>query len=144
MNYGIVRLALALSALAAAAAFVPLQTASHVNYDAQRNSMRSTHLAFAASAAQNLASRGLHSTFLGCTGNVYRKNAPGSTLSRRITVRNSVLALRAQVNPRNSPPPQKQEPVVEPGVIDWDAVGMQFKLFTKMALPYFKEEKSAR
>jgi ABC-type uncharacterized transport system fused permease/ATPase subunit len=58
-----------------------------------------------------------------------------------------LLGLRAQADPRL--PPDDAAALQDPGVeqsggIDWDAVGMQWKLFQKMALPYFEEEKSAR
>jgi ABC-type uncharacterized transport system fused permease/ATPase subunit len=53
--------------------------------------------------------------------------------------RPGLLGLRAQANPNAPGESQKAS-----GVIDLDAISTQFALFTKMALPYFEEEKSAR
>ena len=145
------QLALALNVLAAAAAAAaplsPLQTGhggQHAHTVLQRESNRPIHPAFAqhtTGVAHNLASRCLSSRFLGYKGNLC-KSAPGSALCRRVALPSptGILGLRAQVNPDSPPPPpaQEQEPIIEPGIIDWDAVNMQFKLFTKMALPYFK------
>ena len=61
--------------------------------------------------------------------------------------RTSLLELRAQENPGNLPPASEDAGVKDPGAqaaFDWEAINMQWKLFQKMALPYFKEEKSAR
>jgi hypothetical protein len=140
------RLALALNVWAAAAAAAAplssLQTGQHAHPVLQRESNRPIHPAFAqhtAGVAHNLASRRLSSRFLGYKGNLC-KSAPGSALCWRVALPSptGILGLRAQVNPDSPPPAQEQEPIIEPGIIDWDAVNMQFKLFTKMALPYFK------
>jgi hypothetical protein len=59
--------------------------------------------------------------------------------------RSPLLGLRAQVNPLNPPPPREERVGAEQAQgINWDALRKQFKLFQKMALPYFREEKSAR
>jgi threonine/homoserine/homoserine lactone efflux protein len=54
-----------------------------------------------------------------------------------------LFGLRAQLNPDLPPPPEKERVEQQEG-INWQALNLQFKLFSKMALPYFKEEKSAR
>ena len=39
---------------------------------------------------------------------------------------------------------QEKGQSVDQGGVDWDAINNSFHLFSKMALPYFREEKSAR
>ena len=55
--------------------------------------------------------------------------------------RRPLLGLRAQLNPQLPP---EEASIEDEGGINWDAINVQFQLFSKMALPYFKEEKSAR
>eukprot|EP00802_Teleaulax_amphioxeia_P007772 Tamp_07780.p1 GENE.Tamp_07780~~Tamp_07780.p1 ORF type:complete len:775 (-),score=172.86 Tamp_07780:113-2437(-) len=69
------------------------------------------------------------------------RGAAGALRGQRV-VRSPLLGLRAQVEPGR---------IDEGGnkagggpAVDWDAVGAQWSLFRKMALPYFQEEKSAR
>jgi len=50
------------------------------------------------------------------------------------------MRLRAQLDPGKQPAGEQ----LEQSGINWDVVKTQFALFRKMALPYFREEKSAR
>jgi hypothetical protein len=69
----------------------------------------------------------------------------GHAPNRHMTVRKSrspLLQLHAQMDPK-----RKSEGIGTRevgGSINWDVIQKQFALFSKMALPYFKEEKSAR
>ena len=84
---------------------------------------------------------------LGAAGRVCRRGSICGHVPHGRLGRPRLLGLRAQVDPRLPPDDAaaQQDPDAEQsGGIDWDAVGMQWKLFQKMALPYFEEEKSSR
>ena len=134
------RLALTFSLVVAAASLAPgwPQVREHARPGAYLDTPRLGRQAFAGRPAMR------SSAGPGWAGRLCRV-APRASVSWRLARRGPLFGLRAQVNPEAPPKaPPEPEPVVEQGVIDWDAVSMQFKLFNKMALPYFKEEKSAR